>query len=420
MVGLYRWSVVLLRLFIGRKFYRPIKGNPKKSTVTFVVPVYNEPIEVLNKALISLVRNNPDEIIYVIDSSSSSCIELVRKYSNEHTNIKIIVTDKPGKRPALVDGIEIGKGEVFALIDSDVILADNCLEQVLIAFGDPSVGAVTTRQCVIEPNGIIEVLQDIFWSLRYNEELPALAALGSRLPTLSGRCAFYYGEDIKKIAPGMLVETFLGVSVISGEDKFLTRSIHGLGKKSFYQSTARIFTTSPSDLKTLLKQRLRWGRNTWRSDMFLLSKDWFWRDIPLVFHTLNNMFMPFLSLLAPLYIFVLLLSSNYLFAFWLMCWLFASRYLRLLIVLDERRWQISYFFFFSLSMLLFQLLKLYALATCNKQGWITRWDPSRDKKRPLFSLFLQFCLSALTIIIALLVAYFLTPIYELIIALISK
>jgi hyaluronan synthase len=413
-IGLYRWSIILIRLYISRKYYRPISGEPLLCTTTIVAPVYNEPLQSFEEALQSWIKNNPTEIILVIDQSSTDCIFLAQNYAEKNSSIKVIITPKPGKRPALVDGIAVASGKIIALVDSDVVLADNCLQEVLKAFSNPKVGAVTTRQSAIAPKTIPEILQDIFWSLRYNEEVPALVALNSCLPTLSGRAAFYYGNDLKVIAPSMVDELFLGKNVISGEDKYLTRSLHSLGRKSFYQSTARIYTNSTTDFKTLTKQRLRWARNSWRSDMRLVSLRWFWQNHALVFHTFNNMIVTFISILTPFYLILTLVTQNYLLSLWLLAWILVSRFIRLFLALDEQRWQIKYFPLFAISMLFFQYVKIYGLATCNKQGWITRWDPSRNVSQSMTDRLYSLGLTVITILIVVLTTYFITPLHYLI------
>ena len=75
-IGLYRWSIILIRLYISRKYYRPISGEPLLCTTTIVAPVYNEPLQSFEEALQSWIKNNPTEIILVIDQSSTDCIFL--------------------------------------------------------------------------------------------------------------------------------------------------------------------------------------------------------------------------------------------------------------------------------------------------------------------------------------------------------
>ena len=104
--------------------YKPItaydvsKFNP---TVGIVTPVYKEMPKIFKKALESWETNKPDELIAVLDVTDDACIRIFRKFSKNKPWTKMIITDKPGKREALVTGIKECKSQIVALVDSDTI-----------------------------------------------------------------------------------------------------------------------------------------------------------------------------------------------------------------------------------------------------------------------------------------------------------
>ena len=67
-------------------------------------------------------------------------------------------------------------------------------------------------------------------------------------------------------------ETFWGVPCLSGDDKRLTTLTLERGYLTYMQRTAQVWSTFPDSPRVFRKQRLRWARNTWRSDLRALSR----------------------------------------------------------------------------------------------------------------------------------------------------
>ena len=98
-VGVWRWSVWLIKKFISFFYRSPIKYL-MEGTLSIVTPVYNENPQVFEAALYSWLQSgDPDEIIAVIDSADEKCIEVFRRFSQRHRIAKLIITETPGKRP---------------------------------------------------------------------------------------------------------------------------------------------------------------------------------------------------------------------------------------------------------------------------------------------------------------------------------
>ena len=70
----------------------------------------------------------------MIDYSDQVCIDAFKEYAKSDPNTKLIITQKPGKRPALVDGIKASTSEIVVLVDSDTIWADDVLTQIVAPF----------------------------------------------------------------------------------------------------------------------------------------------------------------------------------------------------------------------------------------------------------------------------------------------
>ncbi|KKU03458.1 MAG: Glycosyl transferase family 2 [Candidatus Amesbacteria bacterium GW2011_GWB1_47_26] len=375
-IGIWRWSVWMIKEVIGLH-YRP-KTKEYNAKVSLVIPVYNENPQVFTQALNSWKKNNPSEIIAVIDYTDLTCIEIFKKFKETFSGAKLIITKTPGKRPALADGIKVAKSEIVALVDSDTIWDDNVSRNGLPPFVDPKVAGVATYQSVLQPKTFAQKVFDIQLDLRYRHEYPFLAASGDALVCLSGRTAFYRREVITPMLSDLVNEKFMGVPVISGDDKRLTYLVLAAGWKVAYQSTSHVYTPGMAELGAYLKQRLRWTRNSLRADLSAIFNGWPIRHPALLFFQIDKFLQGFVVILSPIYFFVSIYLHLWIAAFAIFCWWFISRTIKLYYPhLSYKPKNIVILPGYVLYTFLAGILKIYALFTLNTQGWITRWDKSR-------------------------------------------
>lgn len=375
-IGIWRWSVWLLRKIIGTR-YKPQEPQERQMTFSMVIPVYNEEPDVFRQALHSWAREQPDEIIAVIDHSDKDCIAAFQEFEAEFAGARLIVTEKPGKRAALADGIEAATGEIVALVDSDTIWEEGVLPKLVTPFKDPQVGGVGTRQNVLNPQTIAQRLFDIHLDTRYFEEIRFLAAAGDALTCLSGRTAVYRRAAALPQLEGLLTETFWGKPCISGDDKRLTHLVQAAGWSVVYQENARVFTPGSPKMKSFLKQRLRWTRNSWRADLRALYDGWVWKKPALAFHLLDRVIQPITTLIAPIYFCIALYRQNWGIVLAMLLWWMISRSIKILPHLRRKPSSILMLPVYIATSYLFALFKIFAFFTMNEQGWITRWDSSR-------------------------------------------
>lgn len=385
-IGAWRWGVWGVRRCIG-SFYRPLPPvvdyNPRTS---LVIPVYNEVPDVFRAALRSWAANKPTEIIAVIDHSDQQCMQIFREFEQECASsaleLKMIITKKPGKRPALVDGMMRSSGEIIFLVDSDTIWAPDVLVNAIAPFVDPAVGGVTTRQSVLAPNALAQRLFDVYLDIRYIDEIRFLAAFedtpfGDAVTCLSGRTAVYRRSAVIPVLDGLLNETFLGRRVISGDDKALTLLVQGQRWKVRYQETARVYTPGATEMKSFWKQRLRWARNSWRADLRALSSGWAWHKPLLVFHLLDRLAQPLTTLIGPLYLISALVQRHWSVVAFLLFWWLVSRTVKIWPHIRRNYRNIRILPWYVVFSYWTAIVKIYAFFTMNQQGWITRWNQSR-------------------------------------------
>ena len=376
-IGIYRWSVWITKKVVAKK-YRPINENGHSDTLSIVVPVYNEDPNVFQRALESWISNNPDEIIAVIDHTDGACIERFKKFQEENKNSKLIITERPGKREALSDGIRAAQYDIIALVDSDTIWDPHIKNTLLFPFADPLVGGVGPRQDVLDTNTLARRLFNIHLDHRYFDEMTYLATVGNALTCISGRTALYRKEAIKDLCEELENETFWGVKCISGDDKCLTRLVQERGWTIRYQANVRVLTPGAPDLLTLFKQHLRWTKNSYRSDLKSLMSKWIWkREKFLAYHMIDRFTQPFTLLFGPIYFMFSIIWGHWLIAGILLAWWHLSRGIKLYPHLKHRPSDILILPFYIFTTYLMAILKIYAMVTIRKQGWITRWDESR-------------------------------------------
>lgn len=375
LIGLWRWSVWVIKRALAQ-WYRPAR-EPHQTSVSVVTPVYNENPELFREALETWWLNRPHEIIAVLDYSDTACIAAARDFARGRKNVRVIVTRIPGKRPALAQGIRAATSTVVALVDSDTLWLPDTMQEALRPFHDARVGGVSTRQSVRDPRTIAQRIFDIQLDQRYHDELPFLAATGPALHCLSGRTAFYRRAAVLPVLPDMVHETFWGKRVISGEDKRLTYLVLANGWRLAYQHTARVFTHGTPTVRGFLKQRLRWTRNSWRSDLRALCSRWPYRYPIFVCHLFDRLIQPFTLMLSPIYFVTSLILGHWVVAGVIIAWWHFSRTIRLVGRLRRQPRDILLLPHYIAVTFVIALLKLYALVTLNRQGWITRWDEKR-------------------------------------------
>ncbi|MFJ9709424.1 glycosyltransferase [Streptomyces sp. NPDC101234] len=364
-LGLVRWSCWLVRR-APAALYKPVE-NDFRLPMSVVVPVYQEDPVIFARAIESWLMNDVDEVILVIDATDLACQDIAGRYP-----VTVVITDVPGKRDALVRGWEAARTDLVALVDSDTIWAADVAAETCKPFADPKIGGVGTRQNVYNPEGFLQRVNDMYLDYRYFDENASQSVMGRAVSCLSGRTAVYRRQLLLEISDDFMNETFMGVPCMSGDDKRLTTLILERGHLAFMQRSARVWSTFPGTLRIFLKQRLRWARNTWRSDLRALSRRWVWRHPFLAFTMTDKAVSSFTLLLAPAFMALAVVRQDWFFVACLATWWWISRAMKILPHLVRRP---SSFFLipgFVLLSFVMAVVKLCALATIRKQRWLTR------------------------------------------------
>ena len=318
-IGTWRWSIWFIKKVVASLYY-PILPDPNKVnskskanlSVSVIIPVYNEDEKIFKRSLDSWWKNKPAEIIAIIDKSDTGCIAEFKEFQEGKDNVKLIVTSKPGKRAALVDGILESKGQILALTDSDTMWDANFLENALGPFlVDTNIGGVTPRYHPLEIKTIWQKMTDIFWDMRNYYDMPAQTAGGKALSCLSGKTALYRREILLPKMNLFLNEIILGRKKESGEDKCFTRLVQQEGWKTYYQSSAIIYSSAAPKFGQFIKQRIRWARNSHNSDFESLWNGWVWKRPYLAFSMIDRFISVFTLLLGPIFLSIAIIENQW-------------------------------------------------------------------------------------------------------------
>jgi hyaluronan synthase len=240
-------------------------------------------------------------------------------------------------------------------------------------FADAGIGGVAARQNVHRPRALLERVNDMHLDYRYFDELSGQTVAGRSVSCLSGRTAVYRREILQQVADDFLAETFLGVPCMSGDDKRLTSLTARLGYATVLQRSARVWSTFPRTPRTFVRQRVRWARNTWRSDLRALLLDgWVWRHPFLAFCMVDKAVGAGTLLAGPAYLVAAAVRGDVRFVLALLGWWWVSRAVRMLPHLRRRPSSVLLVPVFVLVTFVLAVLKLWALATVRRQGWLTR------------------------------------------------
>lgn len=282
------WLVWLVKTALSAR-YRPWT-EPYAPTTTVVIPVVDEPLELFREVLQRITAQDPTEVLVVINGPRNPDLEAV---CDEFPRVDRRWTTVAGKRNAVRIGVEEAHGEVVLLVDSDTIWTEGTLDELVKPFRDPSVGGVTTRQRILDPNrNFLTRWADWLEASRALYSMPAQSVLG-QIGCLPGRTIAFRRDILERVMDDFLTQRFMGVFMEVSDDRTLTNLTLKQGYKTVYQSTSLVYTDAPLRLKKLAKQQYRWARGSQYNTLRMLP--WMLGHAPvLAFFFLLDIVLPFL------------------------------------------------------------------------------------------------------------------------------
>lgn len=108
-------------------------------TISMVIPAYNEATTIESCLNAIFAQEHPfDEVILVDNNSKDNTVELAKKF-----NVKVITEERQGVVYARDAGFDAATGDIIGRIDADTLLEPNWTRELLHAFANGDISAVT-------------------------------------------------------------------------------------------------------------------------------------------------------------------------------------------------------------------------------------------------------------------------------------
>jgi hyaluronan synthase len=358
---------------------RPYTADPPAGLkVTVVVPCYNEDPAYLMRVLDSLrvQTRKPDRVIVCDDGSKVSYDGIPGSYPE----VEWIRQDNAGKKHAQAACVRADPdADIYVMIDSDSALERRALEQGLRPFADRRVMAAAGVEWA--GNYSHNLLTRSMGARSLAFQLFAMSsqstARGSVL-IAPGAFSLYRGWVIRECLPAYLGETFCGVPVVLGDDTMLTFFALMRGRV-VQQMSAVAFPAYPEKISHHLRQWTRWMRAStirqiWRLRYLPISSYGWWFSVWQLGAYTAGLAASALTIAAwPASAPLLAGSMTGLFVWPL---ILACR-LACMSRSDQSAWSllggVALMPFAGLwYLLVLRQIRLYGIATCTRQGWVTR------------------------------------------------
>ncbi len=271
-IGLIRFVFLIVfatkqrRNYLRKKFDSNSGFSPK---VSIVVAAYNEE-KVICKTVNSLLQSDYEnlEVIVVNDGSKDNTSTVVEEAYKDCENVRLINKANGGKSSAVNRGFMDASGEIVVVLDADTIISKDAISLLVRHFIDENVAAVSGNVKVGNVSNIWTTWQHVEYVTGLNLERRAFDALNC-ITVVPGAIGAWRKELVAKA--GYYKEDTLA------EDADITLTFLRQGYKIVYEEGAKAFTEAPVDLKSLLKQRVRWSYGTlqclWKHRDALFNKN---------------------------------------------------------------------------------------------------------------------------------------------------
>lgn len=285
------WVFFGVKIIMSAKYKGILKSVNHNPSISVVIPVVDEPMEVWQRTLAGIKAGVGDlkyEVIIVCNG----------EYSLENYNyakaqgFKVLKLEMADKRYAVEEGVKHAKNEITILLDSDTMATSYSIQSLVHGFIDPKVGGIVPLQKVYNrEKSIVRRMCDWFEDIRFSYTMPGLSYTNS-VPCLIGRLFAIRTDLLKKYMPEFRDQYFLGVRCLSGDDRLLTSLLLKDGYKTLLDRESVVYTECPDTLSKFIKQRLRWSRTSFRET--LLSLPWIFKKPYVAFVMLGDILLRWL------------------------------------------------------------------------------------------------------------------------------
>ncbi|BCM93835.1 poly-beta-1,6-N-acetyl-D-glucosamine synthase [Abditibacteriota bacterium] len=254
-LGLARMALLVPLALFAAKRERSATFTPDfQPLVSVLVAAYNEE-KVIERTIRSILASDYSniEVVVVDDGSKDETFATVETAFGDNERVRVFRQQNGGKASALNHAISEAHGEIFVGFDADTQVAPDAISLMVRHFCNASVGAVAGNVSVGNRINIWTRWQAVEYITSQNLDRRAFGLLNA-ISVVPGAIGAWRREAVKSVG-GYQSDTL-------AEDMDLTWRLHKAGWGIVNETGARAFTEAPDSLKTLFKQRFRWGYGT--------------------------------------------------------------------------------------------------------------------------------------------------------------
>lgn len=231
-------------------------------SVAIIVPCWNEEATVGGTVDSLLALDYPADklsIILVNDGSTDNTPTILDKYAT-HTQVTALhKKENGGKYTAMNLGLAHARNADFiGFLDADSFAAPDALREMLTAFDDKRIAAVTASMSIHKPRTVLQWMQYAEYS--FSIILRHVFATVNGLYVAPGPFSFYRCSALVELGP--FKHAYLA------EDMEMAMRAQLAGFLIGNALRARVYTKGPATLGKLLKQRTRWTTGFLRNLLF--------------------------------------------------------------------------------------------------------------------------------------------------------
>ena len=282
--------------------------------VSMIIPIYNQKnmIKVVIESIYASSYKNL-EVVAINDGSSDGTKEILDNLSKRFSSLKVIHQTNQGKRKAVAKGFGISKGKFIILIDSDSVLAQNAIAQIVGTFtANPRAGAISGHAKLWNANKkFLAKMQDTWYDYSFNIQRTTESVFGSvmccpgcmsayRREAIAGFIRHWSSSDNEDGEYRMLtsyayapadVKSYISHENVKlsnfsqkqmesaaeyddADDRLLTAQSLSQEWQALYDPSAVTYTEVPETWIGFLKQHLRWKKAYVRCSLFVSSFFW--------------------------------------------------------------------------------------------------------------------------------------------------
>ncbi|MAT79147.1 MAG: hypothetical protein CMD13_00205 [Flavobacteriales bacterium] len=262
----------------GNNLISRFADENKFHSMTIVLPTWNEEILILSKLKDILIQDYPKnllEVIIIDAGSSDSTLKIVNNWKNNYdfsSGLKFKLIEE-GKR--MGKSVSINRAfseadessEILMMSDIDCRLSPGTLKSISDNFLDPSIGAVTARQILLNRDFSALTKYESNYRDFYTKIRIAESKLDST-PIFHGECSAYRRSSI---------EGYKIVENSNADDSQMAVITRIAGYKAIYDENITFYEMAPPDSKSSRIQKIRraqgLSRHFWRNKNLLFSRE---------------------------------------------------------------------------------------------------------------------------------------------------